>query len=127
MTNSSDPTEKKQSGLIPFEPGKSGNPAGRPKGSRNKLGEAFIADMLTAWETQGPAVIQRVIQERPQDFLKSVGAILPKEVRIETTSDLTDEQLDARVRAVAGALGIEIGIGGAPGGVEAPQGSQTAH
>ena len=30
----------------PWKPGESGNPAGRPKGSRNKLGEEFITEVL---------------------------------------------------------------------------------
>jgi hypothetical protein len=29
----------------PFLPGQSGNPRGRPKGSRHKLSEAFLADL----------------------------------------------------------------------------------
>jgi hypothetical protein len=32
-------------GLRPVQPGQVLNPAGRPKGSRNKLGEDFIAAM----------------------------------------------------------------------------------
>jgi hypothetical protein len=31
--------------LKPFAPSESGNPAGRPKGSRHKISEAFIAPL----------------------------------------------------------------------------------
>lgn len=61
---------------------KPGNP-GRPKGARNKLGEAFLEDLLTAWTDKGIEAIQRVIIERPQDFLKVVASILPKEITAE--------------------------------------------
>lgn len=44
MAKPTEPTEKKQrSNLKPFKPGQSGNPAGRPKGTRNKLSENFVA------------------------------------------------------------------------------------
>lgn len=63
---------------------KPGNP-GRPKGARNKLGEKFLEDMLAAWEDKGIGAIERVIIERPQDFLKVVASILPKEIAAEVT------------------------------------------
>lgn len=74
------PTGKQQGGSNLFQPGQSGNPAGRKLGSRNKLGEAFLADMFDAWKAQGVDAIRRVIDERPQDFLKVVASILPKEI-----------------------------------------------
>jgi hypothetical protein len=48
-----------------WQPGVSPNPAGRPKGSRHKLGTAFIDDLYEAWQTQGKDVIARVIKDRP--------------------------------------------------------------
>lgn len=73
---------------------------GRPKGARSKLGEAFIEDMLVAWESQGPAAIQRVIGERPQDFLKVVASLMPRDlnVNVNQTESMTDEQLVERIR-----------------------------
>jgi hypothetical protein len=38
----SDGTEKKLRHLKPFKPGQSGNPKGRPKGARNRLGTQFL-------------------------------------------------------------------------------------
>src|SRR5215471_10323251 len=37
-----DNTEKKLRNLRPFKPGQSGNPKGRPKGARNRLGTQFL-------------------------------------------------------------------------------------
>ena len=74
-----------------FKPGQ----GGRKKGSRNKLGEDFIQAIAEDFENHGAAVIVRVRQERPTDYLKVVASLLPKDVNITTRSldDLTDDQL----------------------------------
>ena len=36
--------------LPPWKSGQSGNPAGRPKGSRNKLSEQFLEETYEVWQ-----------------------------------------------------------------------------
>lgn len=121
----SDHTGEKQRPAHLFKPGQSGNPAGRPKGARSRFSEAFLDDFCADWEEHGKLAIQTMRSERPHEYVKVAASLLPKELKIETTSDLTDEQLDARIRQLATAL--EIGIGGAAGGGETPEGSATTH
>lgn len=107
-----------------WRPGKSGNPAGRPKGSRNKLGEAFIADMYEAWQAKGKETIDRVIEERPHEFIKAVAGILPKELNVNTqpVQELSDDELAAALVTLRSLVASQaIGTG-----TEAPEGRKPS-
>lgn len=98
---------------------KAGNP-GRPKGARNKLGEAFICDLLDDWEVHGKSVIETVRDEKPDVYLRTVASILPKElnVKVSELDELSDDQLQrqlAHIVAQLAATGLDLveGIGAA--------------
>lgn len=120
-----DNTDEKQKPEHLFKPGQSGNPAGRPKGSRSKLGEAFIAALHDDFEQHGVSVIETVRIEKPDQYMKVVASLLPKEFKIETVSELTDEQLDSRIRQLASIFSIGVAEPVARG--EAAEGPATAH
>ena len=85
----------------PFKPGQSGNPRGRPKGARNKLGEEFLTQLCDDFEVHGAAVIERVRQEDPAAYLRVIASLIPKDIKIDRRpdagplSDLTDEEVTA--------------------------------
>lgn len=110
---------------IPFKPGQSGNPAGRVKGSRNKLGEAFIEALHADFSKHGVDVIETVRTEKPDQYLKVVASLLPKQIEIKEGAfdGVSDEELAALVAAARSALGVAP-----PGGSgdEAAVGSQPA-
>jgi|LakMenE01Jun11ns_1017448.scaffolds.fasta_scaffold9952278_2 hypothetical protein len=94
------PNEKKLANLRPFQPGQVGNPVGRPKGSRNKLGEAFLEAMHDDFSAHGIDAIIKVRSERPDQYLKVIASILPKElnVNVNETDAMTDDELINRLR-----------------------------
>jgi hypothetical protein len=110
-----------------FLPGNDGG-MGRPKGSRNKLGEAFLADLCADWQEHGPAVIARVREQRPQDYLRVVALIMPKDfnVNVNDNLELTDDQLIARIRQLDAAIRPFLATEG-DGIAEVGRGKATAH
>lgn len=114
-----------QRGLKPFQPGQSGNPAGRAKGSRNKLGEDFVLKLQADFEENGKAVIAKVREEKPAEYLKVVASLLPKQVEIREGAfdGVDDEQLAALVAAARSALCV---AGSGAAGTEKAAGSKPA-
>jgi hypothetical protein len=82
---------------VPFKCGGewTGNAKGRPKGSKHKLSEEFVAALCEDFKQHGVAVIEAVRTERPADYLKIIASIVPKEVNVSASSldDLSDDDL----------------------------------
>jgi len=84
-----------------FKPGQSGNPAGRPRGSRNKLSEDFLADAYHQWQQHGSKALEKMATSEPAKFCQMVASLLPKEMHIKDAAleDMsTNEIRDALAR-----------------------------
>jgi Family of unknown function (DUF5681) len=80
-----------------FKPGQSGNPAGRPAGSRNRLQGDFLYALAEDFREHGVEAIRIMRVERPAEYVKVVASLMPKELLVtqdNALTDLTDEQLE---------------------------------
>lgn len=87
-----------------FKPGHTG----RPRGSRNKIGERFIAAMCADFEEHGQSVIERVREEDPAVYLRVVAGLVPAHVLVHEArlDELSDDELASYLFAVRQALGL---------------------
>ena len=78
-----------------WKPGTSGNPAGRPRGSRNKLSDDFVAALYNDFQDHGSAAIAACRAEKPDVYVRVIASLLPKDVNLTTRNldDLIDDQL----------------------------------
>lgn len=96
----------KDAGSGRFLPGNSGGP-GRPKGSRNKLGEAFLTALSDDFDTHGVEAIQAARHEDPVAYVKVVASLLPKELKIERSAveEMSDDELARLIDLVRAEVG----------------------
>src|SRR6185503_12162709 len=99
---------------MPFEPGRSGNPAGGPVGSRHRqqLNGEFIAALLRDFRHGGPKAIERVRRTQPAAYLKILALLMPREQKVEQRNlikELTDEELEATIEYVRSMLAGQAG------------------
>ena len=99
---------------MPFQPGRSGNPAGGPVGSRHRqqLNGEFIAALLRDFRHGGPKAIERVRRTQPAAYLKILTLLCPRDHKVEHRNlikELTDEQLEAAIEYIEAALAAKAG------------------
>lgn len=105
----------------PFQKGHPGGP-GRPKGSKNKLGEAFIAALCADFTQHGDKAVVEVRQNDPAAYLRVIASILPKELEIKRPlADLTEDELANAIELIRATIaaspeGVGTGIPFAEGG-----------
>jgi hypothetical protein len=129
--------DKREDGMPVGTPFQKGN-GGRPKGSRNALGEAFLEAMHEDFQEHGKSVIATVRAEKPDQYLKVIASILPKDlnVNVNNLNDLSDDELRSRIRDLETVIrpfltgeamaGTEVG-GGGVSRASVGTGSQAAH
>lgn len=91
--------KKRDDGMPVGTPFQKGN-SGRPKGSRNILGEAFLTAMKDDFVEHGVAAIEVVRAKKPDQYLKVIASLLPKELNlnINDAEAMTDDELIERIR-----------------------------
>src|SRR5262245_43897122 len=99
---------------MPFERGRSGNPAGGPVGPRHRqqLNGEFIAALLRDFRHGGPKAIERVRRTQPAAYLKILALLVPREHQVEHRNlikELTDEQLEAMIEYIETSLAAQAG------------------
>jgi hypothetical protein len=77
-----DKAAPKQLEAFCFKPGQSGNPKGRPKGARNRLGTQFLEALEADFNQFGPQAIALVREKKPEVYMRVVADLLPKEANI---------------------------------------------
>jgi hypothetical protein len=122
---------RSKANLKPWQPGQSGNPAGRVKGSRNTLSEQYLSSVCAIYDECGDEAVREAVRRDPEVLIKVVTSLLPKKIDIDARSAvyvIGDRPLSAdewaeqfsetppRVEAAGGTAGSPNKVP-APGGV----------
>src|SRR5437763_10766286 len=75
-------------------------PAGRLRGSRNRLSEEVICALLRDFRKHGEKAIAKVRRDHPGIYLKVLASLIPRQDKLEHTNTIktmTDEELESAI------------------------------
>jgi hypothetical protein len=110
-----------------FQPGQP-KTGGRARGVKNRLSQAFLKALADDFEQHGEEAIKICRVERPNEYLRVIAHLMPKELEITDNrlNDISDDELD-RLITIAKRQLIEAAARDAEGGVESsPNGRPAA-
>ncbi len=70
--------------------GQSGNPKGRPRGSKDRLTSAFVDALADDFDKYGAAAIEDCRRNDPAAYLRLVASMAPKEMQDSSDVSLID-------------------------------------
>jgi Family of unknown function (DUF5681) len=85
------------SNLVPFKPGQSGNPGGRPAAARNRLQGDFLNALAEHFAENGKDAIVRLCKKNPVAYIKAVASLMPRQFE---SGGLLDDVPDEDVRTL---------------------------
>jgi hypothetical protein len=95
-----------------FKMGNKGGP-GRPPGSRNSLGDDFVAAIHVDWREHGAAVLQEVRSSSPAAYLRVVASLVPRQISVDRRDDfagVSDQELMAQLADCLADLATQLNV-----------------
>ena len=92
--------------------GQSGNPGGRPRGSRNALSEEVISALLRDFKKHGEKAVAQARRDNPGMWLKVIAMLIPREHKVQNINpikDLTDQELETIIEHIETLLEAQAG------------------
>jgi len=87
--------------------GQSGNPAGRPKGSKDAITKAFLEDVTEDWESNGPATLEAAREKNPGEYCRMVASLLPRDLNVKNDDPLGQGMLAAMMQPIRDSAKLE--------------------
>ena len=81
--------------LKPWPPGVSGNPNGRPLGSRSAFFAGFTRDLAEVWADKGKAAMLYTAEKQPAVFFATCARLIGPEVKLTIEQSLPGNLIQA--------------------------------
>ncbi len=104
------PPSKRGSNLAAyqFKPGQSGNPSGKPLGTRNTLTGNFLKNLSADFDKHGSRVISKARNKDPLGYLKVIAGLLPKQMeKVQPLEELSDAELAAGIALLRSRISVK--------------------
>src|SRR6516164_9580417 len=71
-----------------WQPGQSGNPNGRPVGSRTAFSAGFLKDLAEVWSVEGREAMVKTAKTNPTVFFATCARLIPQDVKLTVEQQL---------------------------------------